>query len=210
MREKIKLEKLSTGKFIYELHSMDNSYRKWENAIGYCDSKDNSILSKLNMMCVMFEDMEDEREKFWIHIPYSLFNSIFEIEEEAPEEIKETLEDFENQFERNMFEYMQREYRAMFYANNGLESMHERNLKEVSDNEDGMRYFVRIKNGDTFWWEYNKEQSELEPKEVKVVNEVGGFHHRDFTAMPKVYDGEKWVDSEYEFTAVRNRRDLPK
>lgn len=173
---KIKLKKLNSSTFIYELHEMDNSNLIWENAEGYCKSEDVSCLSKINNMCVMFFDKE--RGNFWVHIPYALFELHFKIDEPY-EEKEESIEDWENEFERIKVEHeieeRRKEYLASIYK-----SIFQRNLDSVSakSNKDNLQYFVGEYGG---WWAFNYQEYLDNPNNVKVVNDVGGYHYSDLT-----------------------------
>jgi len=206
---KIKLPKLNSAKFLYELHTMNNNIDGMlEKAIGYTDSTDVPLYRK-QCVSVMFEDMNDEREKWWVHLGYSTFNAHFEDENKKDKLVQpeQSEEDWAIECSRIMLIHELEFQKQSFYKEQygGLQD----NLESVKT--DDLMYFVRVKGDkESGWWAYSKEQSEREPSNVKCVNPVGGYHYKDFTKKPQIWSHKNeernniWIDSEYEFMIAKD------
>ena len=171
----MKLEKLAGTAFTYDLHEMDNTFYK-EGAIGYCDSKYVPVLQKKNMVCVMY--FTEDKGNFWMHLSYITFNKLFPDCEKFTEELQ-SLDEMTIELHKTMMEHhIRTEYSDIVSK---AHCAHSKNLNEVSaEVNGGFMYFV-ANDKDIGWWAYNLDNYDKDPSNVKVVNEVGGYHYRNLT-----------------------------
>lgn len=194
--EKIKLEKVPSSRFEYEKHEMDNSRLPYESAFGYRKSEDVECLSKINNVCVFMFD--EDRGEFWVHMPYDLFNHYYEVDEDLVEK-EQSIEEYGKEFERILLQHAVENEIALIRGNYTDSLSSNKLYVSAENNNDGLMHFIKKPNQEG-WWAFNLEDSVCNKTNVKVVNEVGGYHYLDFTKCT--------IENGYEFAKAKSRRYL--